>query len=129
MTSSRFGEGGSVCWCYDRNDIYLPEGAFDPDEMIGLVQETIDRGRRLGFEHTRVWANMEWALLDVSGAEQLAVYESRLNYILPLYKEAVVCAYDVTRFSVGMLEDVIRAHPQLCADGWASSQPHYVDAR
>jgi DcmR-like sensory protein len=108
------------------HDAYLAGGGFDPDVMLGLVQETINRGRQLGFGRTRAWANMEWALLNVPGVEQLAIYESRLNYILPLYRDAVVCAYDATRFPSSVLEDVIRAHPQLCADGWAASQSHYV---
>lgn len=105
---------------------YLGVDGFDPDDMLTLVQEMIDRSHKLGFERIRCWANMEWALLDVPGAEKLAVYESRLNYILPLYGEAIVCAYDVTRFSASVLEDVVRAHPHLSADGWAASQPHYV---
>jgi len=33
---------------------------------------------------------------------------------------------DVTRFSASSLEDVARAHPHLCADGWTSDNPHYV---
>lgn len=108
------------------DEIYLTGGGFDPDAMLGVVQETIDKGRQLGFERTRAWANMEWALRDAPGVELLAIYESRLNHILPLYGEAVVCAYDVTRFPAGMLEDVVRAHPDLCADGWAAVHPHYV---
>ena len=107
-------------------ETYLSSGGFDVEAMLGFVQETINTGRQLGFKRTRVWANMEWALLDAPGVEQLAVYESRLNYILPLYAEAVVCAYDSTRFPADVLEDVLRAHPHLCADGWAASQPHYV---
>ncbi len=108
------------------DQIYLPGGSFDPDDMLGAVQETINRGRQLGFKRTRVWANMEWALQEVAGAERLAIYESRLNHILPLYGEAVVCAYDVTRFSAASLEDIARAHPHLCADGWSCDNPHYV---
>lgn len=106
-------------------DVYLTDGGFDVDAMLALVQENINTGRQLGFKRTRGWANMEWALHDAPGVENLAIYESRLNYILPLYAEALVCAYDVTRFSADVLEDVTRAHPQLCADGWAGSHPLY----
>lgn len=106
-------------------DVYLIGGRFDVDAMLALVQETINTGHRLGFKRTRGWANMEWALLKVPGVEDLAIYESRLNYILPLYDDAVICAYDITRFSGDVLEDVARAHPQFCAGGWAGSQPLY----
>ena len=105
---------------------YLDGGHFDADAMVALAQEAIDRTRQLGFKRMRGWANMEWALEDVRGVEQLVVYESRLNHILPLYNDAVVCAYDATRFPAGLLEDVVRAHPHLCADGFAGAHPHYV---
>jgi len=108
------------------DDMYLAGSGFDPDAMLSLVQETINKGRQLGFKRTRAWANMEWALQDVAGVDRLAIYESRLNHILPLYGEAVVCAYDVTRFSASSLEDVARAHPHLYADGWSCDNPHYV---
>lgn len=106
-------------------DTYLVGGGFDVDAMLAFVQETINTGWQRGFKRTRVWANMEWALRDAPGVENLAVYESRLNYILPLYGEAAVCAYDVTRFPPHVLEDVTRAHPQFCVDNHAGSYPRY----
>lgn len=121
-TAERNGQLDIAGW----NDAYLAGGGFDPDAMLGFVQESINKGRQLGFKRTRAWANMEWALLDRPGVEQLAVYESRLNYILPLYGEAAICAYDATRFPAEVLEDVIRAHPHLYADGWTETQHHYV---
>jgi MEDS: MEthanogen/methylotroph, DcmR Sensory domain len=80
------------------DQVYLADGYFDVDAILGFAQETITTGRQLGFKRMRGWGNMEWALQDAPGVEQLAIYESRMNYILPLYGEASVCAYDVTRF-------------------------------
>jgi hypothetical protein len=56
---------------------------------------------------------MEWALTNAPGVEQLAIYESRLNFILPLYHDASICAYDVTRFPAFVLR-TSRAHPFIC---------------
>ncbi|HUW72668.1 MAG TPA: MEDS domain-containing protein [Methyloceanibacter sp.] len=72
------------------DEMYLAQGGFDPDAMLSLVQEIINKGRQLGYKRTRAWANMEWALQEVAGVERLPIYESRLNHILPLYGEAVV---------------------------------------
>jgi hypothetical protein len=108
------------------DDVYLRDGRFDADEMMGFVQDTINTGRQCGFPRTRGWANMEWALQDAPGVEQLALYESRLNFILPLYGDAGVCAYDTTRFPASVLEDVVRAHPHLLADGFVQENPYYV---
>lgn len=107
-------------------EAYLRGGRFDTTEMLGFVQETINTGLGRGFSRTRLWANMEWALSGAPGVEQLAAYESRLNFILPLYQDAVVCAYDTTRFSASVLEDVARAHPYLLVDGEVQENPHYV---
>lgn len=108
------------------DDVYLRGGRFEVAKMLGFVQETINTGRGRGFARTRAWANMEWALPDAPGADQLLLYESRLNFVLPLYSEAVVCAYDITRFPASVLEDVARAHPYLLADGFVRKNPHYV---
>lgn len=120
--AERGGQLEVVAW----DQLYLRGGRFDPDDMIELVQEAINTARQHGFNRTRVWGNMEWALQDAPGVERLALYESRLNYVLPLYSEAVVCAYDVSRFPATVLEDVARAHPYLLADCYVQSNPYYV---
>jgi len=120
--AQRNGQFESDTW----EEAYLRGGHFDADEMLVFVQDTINTGRQRGFARTRGWANMEWALTGAPGTERLSVYESRLNFILPLYNDAVVCAYDVRRFSASVLQDVARAHPYLLADGVVQKNPHYV---
>jgi len=107
-------------------EIYLPDGRFDAERMLSFVQESINTGLQRGFPRSRIWANMEWALTGAPGVEQLAIYESRLNFFLPLYGDAAVCAYDATRFPASVLEDVVRGHPYLLADGFAQDNPHHV---
>jgi hypothetical protein len=107
-------------------DAYLRGGRFDADHMLEFVQEALDIGRQRGFTRTRVWANMEWALTGAPGAEALADYETRVNVLLRRYGDAVVCAYDVARFPSAIVENVVRAHPYLLADGWGQENPHYV---
>ena len=40
-------------------------------------------------EITRFVGNMEWALEDLPGVHDLLEYETRLNYVLPKYDDAV----------------------------------------
>jgi hypothetical protein len=108
------------------DDVYLRGGEFNYTDMLTFVQENLDAGRLRGFARTRVWGNMEWALFALPGVKDLAEYECRLNYILPLYDDAVVCAYNVSQFSAPVLEDIVRAHPYLIADGWVQKNPHYL---
>lgn len=107
-------------------DAYLRGGRFDPASMIEFVTNALTAGSQRGFARTRVWANMEWALSDAPGVDALADYESQLNRFLPQSDSAVVCAYDLERFPSSILEDVVRAHPYLLADGWGRENRHYV---
>jgi hypothetical protein len=76
---------------------------------------------------------MEWALTGAPGVDQLAVYESRLNFILPLYHDASFCAYDVTRFPPLCLR-TLHARTHICSStavcllvvGCVKKNPHYV---
>ena len=71
-------------------DAYLRDGHFDQQRMLALIQEVLDGGRKQGFRLTRLVAQMEWALEDRPGVDNLVEYEARLNYILPRYKDPVI---------------------------------------
>jgi hypothetical protein len=70
-------------------DAYLLDGHFDQNRMLALIQEVLDTGKAQGFALTRLVANMEWALEDRPGVEDIVEYETRLNYLLPQYDDAV----------------------------------------
>ena len=71
-------------------DAYLRDGHFDQDRMLSLIQEVLDAGPLQGFTRTRLVAHMEWALEDRPGVDDLVEYETRLNYVLPRYKDPVI---------------------------------------
>jgi MEDS: MEthanogen/methylotroph, DcmR Sensory domain len=70
-------------------EAYLRGGRFDQNAMLALIEEVLTDGRRAGFPLTRLVANMEWALEDRPGVEDIVEYETRLNYVLPKYDDAV----------------------------------------
>lgn len=71
-------------------DAYLRGGHFDQDAMLALIEEVLTEGKDRGFPLTRLMANMEWALEDRPGVDDVVEYETRLNYVLPRYNDAVV---------------------------------------
>ncbi len=71
-------------------DAYLREGHFDQDRMLALIEEVLEGGKQQGFPLTRLVAHMEWALEDRPGVNDLVEYETRLNYLLPRYKDPVI---------------------------------------
>jgi hypothetical protein len=70
-------------------DTYLRDGRFDQDRMLVLMQEILSAGRRQGLM-TRLVAHMDWSLEERPGVDELAHYETRLNYVLPLYKDPCI---------------------------------------
>ena len=71
-------------------DAYLRGGHFDQNAMLALIEEVLQAGPAQGYVLTRLVAHMEWALEDRPGVNDLVEYETRLNYILPRYKDPVV---------------------------------------
>jgi hypothetical protein len=71
-------------------DAYLREGRFDQNRMLALIEDVLRDGKARGFRLTRLVANMEWALEDRPGVADVVEYETRLNYVLPKYDDAVV---------------------------------------
>ena len=70
-------------------DAYLREGHFDQDKMLALIEEVLQTVKAQGYPLTRLVANMEWALEDRPGVDDIVEYETRLNFILPKYDDAV----------------------------------------
>jgi hypothetical protein len=71
-------------------DAYLRDGHFDQDRMLALIEEVLAAGPAEGFPLTRLVAHMEWALEDFPGVNDLVEYETRLNFVLPKYKDPVI---------------------------------------
>ncbi len=107
-------------------DTYLRTGGFNQHDMLGLVDEILGGCKRQGFECTRLWGNMAWALHDFPGTDDLVEYESRANGILAKYHNCVVCGYDLTKFSASIVMDVMRTHPLVFVGGMLGVNPFYV---
>ena len=108
------------------DDAYLKDGYFDQERQIKLLEGVLQAGREEGFAQTRLIANMEWALEEKAGVEDIVEYESRLNYMLPNYSDPVICTYDLSRFSAGVAMDILRTHPMVILGGVLQENPLYV---
>jgi hypothetical protein len=107
-------------------DAYLRGGRFDKEAMMTLLEETLRSAKADGFVQTRVWANMEWALGEFPGVEDLVEYETRLNDFLPRYDGLVVCTYDLTKFGASVVVDILRTHPLVILGGILQENPFFV---
>jgi hypothetical protein len=107
-------------------EAYLKGNRFDQHAMLDLVQSVLGEARRKGFQITRFWANMEWALEDLPGVHDIVEYEARANKFLPDYPAFVVCTYDLNKFSAPVVMDIMRTHPQVIIGGVLQENPFYV---
>jgi hypothetical protein len=58
--------------------------------------------------------------------ENLVEYETRLNYVLPKYSDPVICTYDISKFSSGVLMDILRTHPVAIVGSLVHENPFFV---
>jgi hypothetical protein len=107
-------------------DAYLRGNCFNQHAMLALIQEILKDGRSRGFGMTRLWANMEWALVDLPGVHDIVEYETKINKLLPDYDDVLVCTYDLDRFSAPIVMDIMRTHPQVIIGGVLQENPFYV---
>ena len=110
----------------DWSEAHLRGGRFDQASMLALIRETGESAARQGAGLTRIWSSQEWALRDVAGVEDLAEYKSRCNAVLVGYDLAVVCAYDLRKFSAGAVFDILRVHPYVIIAGTLRRNPFFV---
>src|SRR5262249_45566307 len=94
-------------------DAQLRDGHFDQNRMLALLEEVLVEGKAQGFPLTRLVVNMEWALEDRPGVEDLLEFETRVNYLAPRYHDALCCIYDLARFSADVVLAVLRTHPMV----------------
>jgi hypothetical protein len=86
VQAERRGQLDLLAW----EDAYLRDGHFNQYRMLTLIETVLTREKAHGYRLTRLVANMEWALEDRPGVADLVEYETRLNYVLPQYNDAVV---------------------------------------
>ena len=108
-------------------DAYIKDGHFDQFRMIETIKEALrPRADAPPGQLTRLVANMEWALEDLPGVNDIVEYETRLNEILPHYHDPVVCTYDLSRFDASVVMDIMRTHPMVIIGGTLQENPFYV---
>jgi hypothetical protein len=112
---------------FKSEDAYIEKnGHFDGESMLRLVPQILTSGRDLGFRMTRLIAHAEHVMKDANDADAFIEYESRLNYILPKYPDAVVCTYDLDRINAGYVMDVLRTHPLVVLGGLLQENRFFV---
>lgn len=94
-----------------KQETYLKDGRFDPDQMIGVLRDATDQAKREGYSALRATGEMTWNLGGDPGAERLMEYEAKLNYFVPANDVIAICQYNRRRFRPEVIMDVLHTHP------------------
>ena len=111
----RPSQGGPLCG-----------GRFDQDTWLASFEQVLQSGPAAGYGQTRFLAQMEWALVDLPGVENLIEFETRVNYVVPKYEDIVICAYDLSKFGASVVMDALRTHPVVIVGGILQENPFFV---
>jgi MEDS: MEthanogen/methylotroph, DcmR Sensory domain len=82
-------------------------------------------GWQLATHRPESWVTWN-GLLDLPGVDDLIEYETRVNYVIPKYEDAVICTYDLTRFGASVVMDALRTHPVVIIGGLLQENPFFV---
>lgn len=104
----------------------LHGGRFDQDTWLASFEHIFQSGPAAGYAQTRFLAQMEWALVDLPGVDDLIEFETRVNYVVPKYEDPVICAYDLTKFGASVVMDALRTHPVVIIGGLLQENPFFV---
>jgi hypothetical protein len=104
----------------------LRGGRFDQDIWLASFEQALQSGPAAGYAQTDFFAHMEWALADLPGLDDFIAFETRVNYVVPKYENAAICAYDLTKFGASVVMDALRTHPVVIIGGLLQQNPFFV---
>jgi hypothetical protein len=99
---------------------------FDEEDWLASFEQVLQSGPAAGYAQTRYLAQMEWALVDLPGVDDLIEFETHVNYVVPKYHNPVICAYDLTKFGASVVMDALRTHPVVIIGGLLQENPFFV---
>ena len=104
----------------------LHGGRFDQDTWLASFEQVLQSGPAAGYAQTRFVAQMEWALVDLPGVDDLIEFETQRQLCVPKYDDAVICSYDLSKFGASVVMDALRTHPAVIIGGLLQENPFFV---
>lgn len=106
---------------------YLKEDSFAAQRMFSIVEQAAIDAETGPYSMFRACGDMEWALKNLPGTDELIEYEARLNFLTPNHDCSIICSYDINKFSGKTIADVLATHPYVIMNGKIHKNPHFVD--
>src|SRR5579863_5829541 len=107
-------------------EVYLPDGRFDQDRMLGVFEQLASGNTTGGFPMSRICCRMDWAVEDRSHVDDVIEFESRVNDVWRRHDDAVICTYHLGQFGGDAVIDIMRTHPMVLVGGILHQNPFFV---
>ncbi len=108
------------------SDVYFQDNTFDPERMLGILEQFYTDAIEMGFSASRVIGEMSPKIQDVTGGERLLEYESRVTKLLEKSPITAVCQYDANQFDGATIMDVLKVHPKMIVNGVVVENPFFI---
>ncbi|WP_404286664.1 MEDS domain-containing protein [Microvirga sp. RSM25] len=110
----------------DSTQTYLSDGRFDQNRMLQTFKSIAGGSADGTYPISRIVCQMEWANCHPSCIHDLIEFEARVNDVWCQHDDAVICVYDLAKFSGDTVMDVIRTHPMIIVGGILQQNPFFV---
>jgi hypothetical protein len=107
-------------------EVYLPDGRFDQDRMLGVFEQLASGNAPGGFPLSRICCRMDWAVQDRSHVDDVIEFEARVNDVWLHHDDAVICTYHLGQFGGDAVIDIMRTHPLVIVGGILQHNPFFV---
>jgi hypothetical protein len=111
---------------FTNTEVYLPDGRFDQDRMLGVFEQLASGNAPGGFPLSRICCRMDWAVEDRSHVDDVIEFESRVNNVWLHHDDAVICTYRLGQFGGDAVIDIMRTHPMVIVGGILHHNPFYA---
>jgi hypothetical protein len=95
--------------------------------MFSMLEQVLIDAEAGPYGSVRTCGDMEWALQNLPGTDELMIYETRVNLLTPKYNCTLLCAYDINKFSGRAIADILASHSHVILNGWVHENPHFVE--
>jgi len=108
-------------------DTYTQDGVFVSKRMYNTLEQALIAAQDGPYGTVRTCGDMEWALKNLPGTDELMEYEAKVNLLAPKYECTLLCVYDINKFSGRAIADVLATHSHVILNGRIHVNPHFVE--
>jgi hypothetical protein len=94
--------------------------------MLQVFEQLASGNANRAFPLSRIVCRMDWAAEGRTHVDGLIEFESRVNDLWNRHDDAVICTYQLSRFSGDTVIDIMRTHPAVIVGGILQQNPFYV---